>query len=89
MAHAILDLLGKPHSLIRHVTDRPGHDRRYSLDVQKIRSLGWESRHAFDEAIARTVRWYVENEWWWRKIKSGEYKTYYKRWYGQRLADTA
>jgi dTDP-glucose 4,6-dehydratase len=89
MAHAILDLLGKPHSLIRHVTDRPGHDRRYSVNVDKIRGLGWESQHTFDQAIEATVRWYVDNEWWWRKIKSGEYKKYYKRWYGQRLAGDA
>jgi dTDP-glucose 4,6-dehydratase len=88
MARAILDLLGKPHSLIRHVTDRPGHDRRYSLNVDKIRALGWESRHGFGEAIEKTVRWYVENEWWWRKIKSGEYREYYKAWYGERLAET-
>ncbi len=87
MAHAILDLLGKPRSLIRHVTDRPGHDRRYSLNVDKIRVLGWQSRHTFKQAIEKTVRWYVDNEWWWRKIKSGEYLTYYKQWYGQRLAE--
>lgn len=86
MAHAILDLLGKPHSLLRHVTDRPGHDRRYSLNVDKIRALGWQSRHTFEQAIEKTVRWYVENEWWWRKIKSGEYMEYYKAWYGERLA---
>jgi dTDP-glucose 4,6-dehydratase len=88
MARAILDLLDKPHSLIRHVTDRPGHDRRYSLNVDKIRALGWESRHSFDEAIAQTVRWYVDNQWWWRKIKSGTYKEYYKKWYGERLAES-
>jgi dTDP-glucose 4,6-dehydratase len=87
MGRAILDLLGKPHSLLRHVTDRPGHDRRYSLNVDKIRGLGWESRHTFEEAIERTVRWYVENEWWWRKIKSGEYLEYYKQWYSERLAE--
>jgi len=87
MAHAILDLLGKPYSLIRHVADRPGHDRRYALNVDKIRALGWQSRHTFEQAIEKTVRWYVDNEWWWRKIKSGEYKEYYKRWYGQRLAE--
>jgi dTDP-glucose 4,6-dehydratase len=89
MAHAILALLDKPHSLLRHVTDRPGHDRRYSLNVDKMRSLGWKSRHSFDEAIAQTVRWYVDNQWWWRKIKSGDYKEYYKRWYGQRLAEAS
>jgi dTDP-glucose 4,6-dehydratase len=87
LAHAILDHLGKPYSLIRHVTDRPGHDRRYSLNVDKIRTLGWESSHTFEQAIEKTVRWYADNEWWWRKIKSGEYMDYYKRWYGERLAD--
>jgi len=87
MAHAILDLLGKPYSLIRHVTDRPGHDRRYSLSVDKIRALGWQSGHTFEQAIAKTVRWYADNEWWWRKIKSGEYMDYYKQWYGERLAE--
>jgi dTDP-glucose 4,6-dehydratase len=88
LAHAILDLLDKPHTLIRHVTDRPGHDRRYSLNVDRIRALGWQSRHSFEEAIDKTVRWYVENEWWWRKIKSGAYMEYYREWYGERLADT-
>ncbi|HNS51907.1 MAG TPA: dTDP-glucose 4,6-dehydratase [Anaerolineae bacterium] len=88
LAHVILDLLGKPHSLIRHVADRPGHDRRYSLNVTKIRTLGWQSRHTFAEAIERTVRWYVENEWWWRRIKSGEYMRFYKQWYGERLAES-
>ncbi len=86
MARAILDILGKPHSLIRHVKDRPGHDRRYALDVSKIRALGWESSHTFEEAIEKTVRWYVENEWWWRPIKSGKhYQEYYQRQYAERL----
>jgi len=87
LACAILDLLGKPHSLIRHVTDRPGHDRRYSLNVDKVRALDWKSRHGFQQGLEKTVRWYAGNEWWWRKIKSGEYREYYKRWYGQRLAE--
>jgi len=86
MAKKMLDLLGKPHSLIKHVADRPGHDRRYSLDCSKIKALGWQPRHTFDEALEKTVRWYVENEWWWRKLKSGEYLEYYRKWYGQRLA---
>jgi len=81
MACAILDLLGKPHSLIQPVRDRPGHDRRYSLDCSKLRALGWRSRHGFAGAIEKTVRWYVDNEWWWRKIKSGAYKEYYRRQY--------
>jgi dTDP-glucose 4,6-dehydratase len=82
MAHAILDLLGKPRSLIRPVKDRPGHDRRYALDVGKLERLGWRSQHSFAQAIEKTVRWYVDNPWWWRKIKSGEYREYYKRQYG-------
>jgi dTDP-glucose 4,6-dehydratase len=82
LAHAILDLLGKPYSLLRPVKDRPGHDRRYALDVSKIERLGWRSRHAFAQAIEKTVRWYADNPWWWRKIKSGEYREYYKRQYG-------
>ena len=85
MARLLLKLLGKPDSLIRFVADRPGHDRRYSLDCSKLRALGWRSRHTFEQALEKTVRWYAENEWWWRKIKSGEYKEYYKTMYGARL----
>jgi dTDP-glucose 4,6-dehydratase len=81
MARAILDLLGKPHSLIQPVKDRPGHDRRYSLDCTKLRALGWRPQHDFQRAIEKTVRWYVDNPWWWRKIKSGAYKEYYRRQY--------
>jgi len=88
MAQLILQLLGKPQSLIRFVTDRPGHDRRYALDCSKIQSLGWRSRHTFEEALEKTVRWYVDNAWWWRKIKSGEhYRAYYARQYGGRLQE--
>jgi len=87
MARAILDLLGKPHSLIQSVPDRPGHDRRYALEMSKIRALGWESSHTFAQAIKKTVRWYRENEWWWRPIKSGEhYRAYYQEQYAERLA---
>jgi len=84
MAKGILRLLKKPESLIQYVEDRPGHDRRYSLDTTKLQSLGWRSRHAFQEALEKTVKWYTENEWWWRKIKSGEYKEWYERQYGKR-----
>ncbi|GAB4441736.1 MAG: dTDP-glucose 4,6-dehydratase [Chloroflexi bacterium OHK40] len=84
MARKILDLLGKPHSLIQHVADRAGHDRRYALDCSKLRALGWHSRHSFDEALERTVRWYVEHQEWWRPIKSGEYLEYYRRQYAER-----
>ena len=81
MAKMMLKLLGKPESLIQHVKDRPGHDRRYSLNCDKIKALGWRSRHTFEEALEKTVQWYVDNEWWWRKIKSGEYLDYYRRQY--------
>jgi dTDP-glucose 4,6-dehydratase len=85
MVEILLDELGKPRSLVQHVTDRPGHDRRYCLNVDKLRSLGWQPRHTHEEAIRSTVRWYVQNEWWWRKIKSGQhYREYYERNYGQR-----
>lgn len=85
MAKAILAHLGKPESLLQHVTDRPGHDRRYALDVSKVRSLGWDNAYNFEAAIEHTVQWYVENEDWWRKIKSGAaYEAYYARNYAHR-----
>jgi dTDP-glucose 4,6-dehydratase len=80
----ILERLGKPRSLIKYVADRPGHDRRYSLDCSKLRELGWQPRHDFQQAMHETVQWYVANEWWWKKIKSGEYAEYYRRNYGHR-----
>jgi dTDP-glucose 4,6-dehydratase len=87
MVQILLDELGKPSSLIQHVTDRPGHDRRYCLNVDKVRALGWQPHHTHEQAIRATVRWYVENEWWWRKIKSGEhYRDYYQRNYAHRQA---
>lgn len=85
MARLILKLLNKPESLIRHVPDRPGHDRRYSLDVSKLFALGWVPRHDFESALETTVDWYVKNEWWWRKLKSGEYLEYYQKQYANRL----
>ncbi|NLG51980.1 MAG: dTDP-glucose 4,6-dehydratase [Chloroflexi bacterium] len=88
VAHFILDLLGKPKSLIQYITDRPGHDRRYALSVEKVRALGWTSRHTSYQALENTVRWYVDNEWWWRKIKSGDlYREYYKQHYSGREVD--
>ncbi len=81
LTRQILRLLGKSESLIRPVADRPGHDRRYALDCHKIRALGWKPRHDFGAALAQTVRWYRENEAWWRPIKSGEFKAYYARQY--------
>lgn len=82
----ILSLLGKPESLIKYVADRPGHDTRYSLDCTRMRALGWSPRHDFDEAVASTVRWYVENQPWWRKIKEHQqdYQEFAKSWYAER-----
>lgn len=83
---AILSILGKPESLITYVTDRPGHDRRYSITCGKLEALGWTPRHDFDEALEKTVRWYVDNEPWWRRIKEhqAEYKAFTQKWYGKR-----
>jgi len=88
MAEAILKLLGKPLSLIKHVTDRLGHDRRYALNCDKIRQLGWAPQHPLDAALKTTVDWYRENTAWWKKIKSGEFRAYYERVYGARLSGT-
>ncbi len=89
MVEILLQTLDKPHDLIRHVQDRPGHDRRYSLDIGKIKTLGWQPRHTPEEAIAKTARWYADNEWWWRKIKRGAFQEYYETQYGERLRQTA
>jgi dTDP-glucose 4,6-dehydratase len=90
MAHLLLSILNKPESLIQPVRDRPGHDRRYALNVDKIRALGWEPAHTCEEAIDKTVHWYIENEWWWRPIKSGKhYQEYYKRQYEGREVTTS
>lgn len=87
VARDILSKLGKPHTLIQHVADRPGHDWRYALDVRKITSeLGWRPAHDMGVWLERTVRWYVEHEAWWRSAKSGEYKSYYERQYGARVS---
>lgn len=85
VTRAILSLLGKPETLINFVTDRPGHDRRYSLDCRRIRELGWSPRHDFENALEETVQWYVQNEAWWRKIKEqqAEYQEFTRKWYGE------
>jgi dTDP-glucose 4,6-dehydratase len=80
----ILELTGRDASLIRHVADRLGHDRRYALDTTKLRGLGWEPTRTFDEAIADTVGWYRDRREWWEPIKSGEYRRYYEDQYGAR-----
>ncbi len=85
----ILRLTSADESLIRHVEDRAGHDRRYSLDTTKLRKLGWVPQKPFDEGISETVRWYVEHRSWWEPIKSGEYREYYEKQYAARLASVA
>ena len=82
----IVDLTGADASLVRHVDDRPGHDRRYSVDSARVRALGWEPQRDFEAGLAETVGWYRENRAWWEPIKSGEYLDYYKRQYAERLA---
>jgi len=87
---AILSRLGKPADLVRHVTDRPGHDRRYALDSQRIREeLGWAPTIDFEAGLNATVLWYRENRPWWERVKSGAYLDFYDRLYGKRLADAA
>ncbi len=79
----ILRELGKPGDLIRYIKDRPGHDRRYSIDSSKLKSLGFKHQYGFEDAIRNTVRWYSANEWWWKKVKSEDFKRFYKKAYGE------
>jgi dTDP-glucose 4,6-dehydratase len=82
----ILDLTGASPDLVRHVEDRPGHDRRYSVDSSKLRALGWTPRFSFDAGgLAETVDWYRANRDWWEPIKSGDYRAYYEQQYANRL----
>jgi dTDP-glucose 4,6-dehydratase len=81
----ILQLTHADESLVKHVDDRLGHDRRYSLDDSKLRGLGWGPHHTFLEGLAETVEWYRENRAWWEPLKSGEYRAYYEQQYAQRL----
>ncbi|RJP73424.1 MAG: dTDP-glucose 4,6-dehydratase [Candidatus Zixiibacteriota bacterium] len=79
----LLAILGKPESLITFVKDRPGHDRRYAIDASRIRrELGWRPTYDFASGLRQTVQWYIENETWWRRVKSGEYQKYYQTQYG-------
>lgn len=82
----ILKDLRKPDTLKKYVKDRPGHDRRYSLDISKIRGMGWSPKHTFDSAIRETIDWYLKNEQWWRKIKDGkrEFREFKDKWYSER-----
>ena len=81
----ILELTGADESLIEYVTDRPGHDRRYSLCSDKLQGLGWKAQVPFDEGMERTVAWYRDNTWWWEPIRTGAYREYYERHYGRAL----
>jgi dTDP-glucose 4,6-dehydratase len=81
----LLEHLGKPWSLVRHVEDRPGHDRRYAMDGSKLAALGWRAETSFEDGLARTIDWFVANEAWWRAARSGDWDAYYERQYGQRL----
>ena len=88
MAEWVLKILNKPRSLIHHVKDRPGHDRRYALDSAKIRSeLEWQPSMPLDQGLRSTVVWYQDHRGWWERIKAGEYQSYYQQWYGERLKD--
>ncbi len=85
MVEILLEELGlDPADYIQFVEDRAGHDRRYSLNVEKIKALGWEPRRDCEQAIRETVRWYVDNEWWWRKVRNEEFDAYYETQYGGR-----
>ncbi|MBV8988643.1 MAG: GDP-mannose 4,6-dehydratase, partial [Solirubrobacterales bacterium] len=81
----VLELTGADQSLIEYVTDRPGHDRRYSLSSAKLQQLGWRAQVRFWEGLARTVAWYRDNPWWWVPIRSGSYREYYELHYGRAL----
>lgn len=85
VAELILKHLGKPMNLLRFVEDRPGHDRRYAVDCRRLRALGWAPTVLFEEGLKATVEWYQSHQVWWRKIKTGEFRTYYERLYSQRL----
>jgi dTDP-glucose 4,6-dehydratase len=83
----IIELCGADESLIDFVSDRPGHDRRYSLGSEKVRALGWSPQMRFEQGIELTVAWYRDNIWWWEPIRSGAYREYYARQYGTALAE--
>jgi dTDP-glucose 4,6-dehydratase len=83
--HRILGLTGRDETLLDHVTDRLGHDRRYSLSSTKVRALGWTPQTRFAEGLDQTVAWYRENAWWWESVRSGAYREYYERQYGSSL----
>jgi len=87
VAERLLELTGADRSLLRSVPDRPGHDRRYSVDSTKLNALGWKPQTSFEIGLRETVSWYRENRSWWEPIKSGDYREYYERQYAERLAN--
>jgi len=87
VAHLILDLTEKPRSLITHVEDRAGHDRRYAVNSDKLRALGWAPRHDATAGIQKAVEWYLQNRWWWEKVRDESFQEYYDKQYGKRLAE--
>jgi dTDP-glucose 4,6-dehydratase len=87
VAERLLELTGAGRSLLRSVPDRPGHDRRYSVDSTKLHDLGWSPQTPFEIGLRETVSWYRENRSWWEPIKSGDYREYYERQYAERLAN--
>ena len=87
VATRIVELTGADRALLRSVPDRPGHDRRYSLDTAKLRGLGWTPQRPFEDGLSETVAWYRDNRGWWEPIKSGAYRKYYERQYADRLAN--
>ena len=84
IADKILETLGKPRSLVQMVTDRPGHDRRYALNAEKLQGLGFKPEKPFDQGLPETVRWYVDNRSWWERITSGAFQEYYEKMYQNR-----
>jgi dTDP-glucose 4,6-dehydratase len=85
VVRGILRCTGAGEELIEYVTDRPGHDRRYSLGSEKVRALGWKAQVGFADGLERTVSWYRDNAWWWEPIRSGDFRAYYERQYGRAL----
>jgi dTDP-glucose 4,6-dehydratase len=84
VVRSILRALGKPEDRIEHVQDRKGHDRRYAIELARSETeLGWRPSVTFERGLADTVRWYLENEGWWRRVKSGEYWAYHREQYGR------
>lgn len=86
IVHLIVEKLGVSKDLIKYVADRPGHDRRYAIDPTKIMTeLGWKPQYTFETGIVETIQWYIDNQQWWKNIKSGEYMNYYQKQYGDKL----